>query len=291
MKYAFISSARGQHSVRRLCKVLGITAQAYYASLVRPESNRSKESRKLADRIEVIFYENRRCYGVKRIHDALNDDGIRCGKVRVSKLMKARNLEAKGKKKFRVTTDSEHKHSVAPNILARNFTPERPNQVWAGDITYIWTNEGWVYLAVFLDLFSRKVVGWATSKRLTTSFVLLAFERACARRSPSNELLVHTDRGSQYASQLFRKMLAENNSILSMSRRGNCWDNAVVESFFSRLKVELIHGERFTSRSHLERELFDHIERFYNQRRKHSFLENISPLMYENRYYQEAQAA
>jgi len=179
----------------------------------------------------------------------------------------------------------------APNILGRNFTPERPNQVWAGDITYIWTSEGWVYLAVFLDLFSRKVVGWATSKRLTTSFVLLAFERACARRKPSAELLVHTDRGSQYASRLFRKMLAENNSVLSMSRRGNCWDNAVVESFFARLKVERIHGEKFISRSQLERELFDHIERFYNQRRKLSFLENVSPLMCGNNYYQEAQAA
>jgi putative transposase len=273
-----------------MCEVLGVTRGGYYASLHRSESQRSRENRKLADRIEVLFYENKRRYGVKRIQDALRDYGIRYGKQRVSKLMKARNLEAKGKKRFRVTTDSKHKFPVAPNVLDRNFAPEKPIQVWVGDITYLWTAEGSMYLAVFIDLFSRRVVGWATSKSLTTSFVLLAFERACARRKPTDELLVHTDRGSQYASHLFQKMLSENQCILSMSRKGNCWDNAVAESFFARLKVELFQVEIFISRQHLESELFDYIERFVYQRRKHSFLEYLSPLIYESIYKQKALA-
>lgn len=205
--------------------------------------------------------------------------------------MKERKLEAKGKRRFRVTTNSKHSHPVAKNVLERNFSPEKPNQVWAGDITYLWTQEGWMYLAVFIDLYSRRVVGWATSKRLTTEFVLLAFERACARRNATRSLLVHTDRGSQYASHHFRQTLQRGRHTLSMSRKGNCWDNAVVESFFARLKVEMVHGEKFNSRKQLEYELFDYIERFYNQRRKHSFLEYLSPLMYERKYNSETRAA
>lgn len=249
-----------------------------------------KEDRKLGDLIEVIFYEYKRCYGVKRIDETLRDEGKNHGKARISRLMKERGLEAKGKKKFRVTTESEHSRPVADNILDRDFAPEAPNQVWARDITYIWTQEGWMYLAVFLDLFSRKVVGWATSNRLTTSFVLLAFERAIARRNPPDGLLVHTDRGAQYSSQVFRSMLQDGNCTLSMSRKGNCWDNAVVESFFARFKVEAIHGEKFQTRNELESEVFDHIERFYNKRRKHSTLEYLSPQLYEQMYY-EALAA
>jgi transposase InsO family protein len=277
--------------VRLLCRSLGVSEQGYYASLKRPPSARALESQRLGDLVEVTFYENKRRYGVKRIQNVLQDEGIRCGKQRISRLMKERKLEAKGKKRFRVTTNSKHSHPVAENVLERNFSPLKPNQVWAGDITYLWTQEGWMYLAVFMDLYSRRVVGWATSKRLTTGFVLLAFERACARRSPSRSLMVHTDRGSQYASYLFRQMLQRGQHTLSMSRKGNCWDNAVVESFFARLKVEMFHGERFNSRRQLEHELFDYIERFYNQRRKHSFLEYLSPLMYEKIYNSESRAA
>jgi transposase InsO family protein len=273
-----------------LCKALGVSPQSYYASRNRAPSNHAKVDKRLGNVIEVLFYEYKRRYGAKRIHQELKDNGLHHGRKRVSRLMKERELEAKGKKRFRVTTDSKHQYPVAPNVLERNFLPVAPNQVWAGDITYLWTTEGWMYLAVFIDLFSRKVVGWATSKRLTSSFVLLAFERALARRKPPDGLLVHTDRGSQYASELFRKMLLSGNCSLSMSRKGNCWDNAVVESFFARFKVEAIHGEKFQTRKELEFEVFDYIERFYNQRRKHSTLEYLSPNLYEIKY-QEAMIA
>jgi len=267
-----------------------VSQKAYYAFRRRKPSMRKKEDERLADLIEVKFHENKRCYGVKRMREALQDEGKCHGKARVSRLMKERGLEAKGKKKYRVTTDSDHQYPLAANVLDRNFTVEAPDRVWAGDITYIHTQEGWMYLAVFLDLFSRKVVGWSLSKRLTSGFVLKAFERALYRRKPAAGLLVHTDRGVQYASSVFRQILRNGSYRLSMSRKGNCWDNAVVESFFGRFKVEAIHGEVFRTRRELELEVFDHIENFYNKRRKHSTLEYLSPQMYEQKYY-EAQAA
>lgn len=281
MRYAFISENRREYRLRLLCKAMNVTRQGYYVWLKRKPTDRERANSELGDLIESIFHQYKRRYGVKRIQDELKDRGVRTSKRRISRLMRERELETKGKKKFRVTTDSKHKQAIAPNTLNREFAPAVPNQVWAGDITYIWTQQGWVYLAVFLDLFSRKVVGWATSDTLETSFVLLAFERALARRAPGSGLLVHTDRGSQYASNAFKQVLTQGHFELSMSRKGNCWDNSVSESFFARFKVEAIHGETFHTREDLEYEVFDYIERFYNKIRKHSTIEYLSPNQYE----------
>ena len=197
--------------------------------------------------------------------------------------MRKEGLKARGARKFRATTNSKHALPVAANVLERNFNPSAPNQVWASDITYLWTREGWLYLAVFLDLFSRRVVGWAVSKRIDTRLVSMAFLRAIARRSPAPGLLVHSDRGVQYASHEFRQLLSEHAARQSMSRKGNCWDNAVMESFFHSLKVEAIHGLDFQTRKEVEFEVFDYIERFYNPRRRHSKLGYISPMEFEAR--------
>lgn len=198
--------------------------------------------------------------------------------------MRVGNLRAKAGRKYRITTQSEHVYPIAPNTLNRQFDTVRPNEVWVGDITYLWTSEGWMYLAVFIDLFSRMVVGWSLSNRLTGSVVHLAFERACARRSPTSELLIHTDRGCQYAATAFREILSAGNISLSMSRKANCWDNAVAESFFHSFKVEAIHGEIFENRNQLEFATFDYIERYYNRRRRHSTIQYLSPEKYEMLY-------
>ena len=261
-----------------------MSEQGYYAFLKAPESRRKLEDRRLGDQVQMIFAEHKRRYGSPRIRRELRNRAIYCGKNRVARLMKQRQLRAKAARKFRVTTASRHCYPVAANVLDRRFNVSAPNQVWVGDITYLWTTEGWMYLAVFLDLFSRKVVGWALSNRLTGSVVHMAFERACARRKPSAGLLIHTDRGTQYAADAFRKRLSEHRFKLSMSRKGNCWDNAVAESFFHTLKVEAVHGEPVRSRRETEFEVFDYIERYYNQRRIHSSIEYHSPELYERMY-------
>ena len=283
MKYEFISRERVNHKVRRICKVLKVSEQGYYASLRRPESKRSKANKVLGDKIQVKFADHKKRYGSPRIVEELRDDGERCGKHRVARIMNERGLRAKAARKFRVTTQSLHEYPVAPNVLQRNFTTSKPDEVWVGDITYLHTEEGWMYLAVLIDLFSRKVVGWALSSRLTGSVVHLAFERACARRNPSSGLMIHTDRGVQYAAAVFRRMLADKDITLSMSRLGNCWDNAVAESFFKTLKVESIYGERFDTRAQLSGAVFEYIERYYNRRRKHSTIGYHSPEEYERK--------
>jgi transposase InsO family protein len=204
--------------------------------------------------------------------------------------MKERNLRAKAARRFRSTTNSDHAHPVAPNTLNREFSVTAPNQVWVGDITYLQTSEGWMYLAIFLDLFSRKIVGWALSPRLTGTVVHIAFERAVARRKPPPGLLIHTDRGTQYAADAFRKRLSDKHFRLSMSRKGNCWDNAVAESFFHTLKVEAVHREPLLTRRGLELEMFDYIEQYYNRKRKHSTIEYLSPELYERKYDTETEA-
>ena len=284
MKYAFIRTHSAIHSVRKFCEVLEVSEQGYYAYLKAPVNRRQHEDRMIGDRVQVIFGEHQRRYGSPRIRRELRDSGIWCSEKRVARLMKQRHLRAKATPKFRVTTNSEHRHPLAPNTLDRQFRTTAPNQVWVGDITYLWTTEGWMYLAVFIDLFSRKVVGWALSDRLTGAVVHMAFERACARRKPPPGLLVHTDRGTQYAADAFRRRLRAQRCRLSMSRKGNCWDNAVAESFFHTLKVEAIHGEPLRTRSQMEFEMFEYIERYYNRKRMHSSIEYRSPEMYERMY-------
>ena len=208
--------------------------------------------------------------------------GLRCGRYKAGTLMKLAGVEAKQRKKFKATTDSEHQLPVAPNLLNRMFTVTRLNCVWVGDITYIWTSEGWLYLAVVIDLSSRRVVGWSMNKYISRRLVMDALTMAIWRRKPSAGLIFHSDRGSQYCSHDFQKLLKKHGILASMSRKGDCWDNAVAESFFGSLKVEQVFGRQYDSRSAARKEIIDYIEMFYNSRRRHSYLGYLSPLVFEN---------
>ena len=264
-----------------MCRVQEVSTSGYYDWRGRAESQRKKQDRRLVVEIKAIHRQSRQTYGSPRIHDQLKDRGIRCGKKRVARLMQLHGLRAKQTRRFKATTDSKHTLPVADNVLSRQFTPSAPDVVWAADITYIPTRQGWLYLAVVLDLFSRRVVGWSMHKRLDRSLVLDALEMALRGRSPGPGLIHHSDRGSQYASGDYQALLEAQQMISSMSRRGNCWDNAPVESFFSTLKRELVHHRRYQTRAEARAELFEYIEVWYNRRRRHSSLGYQSPAEYE----------
>lgn len=282
MKYAFIEGRKREYPVAMLCRVLGVTFQGYYARRGRPSSARAEANLHLSAKIRIIHAESKEAYGSPRVRDELLDQGVQCGKNRVARLMHAEGLRAKAGRKFRVTTDSSHDKPVAPDLVRRNFSAPAPNKVWVGDITYLWTAEGWLYLAVFIDLHSRMVVGWSIGTRLHASLVTLAFARAVARRRPEPGLIVHTDQGSQYASDAFRRALASAHARQSMGSRGDCYDNAVAESFFHSFKVETIHGLDIETRREMEVQVFEYIERFYNRKRKHSAIGLRSPEQFEN---------
>jgi len=231
--------------------------------------------------IEGIYKASRGTYGSPRIFAELKGLGFKCSKRRVERLMNKNGIRAKTRRKFRVTTDSKHSHPVAPNLLERNFSPDRPNATWAGDITYVWTKEGWLFLAVIIDLFSRQVVGWSMDERITRGLTLNALKMALNRRKPEAGLLHHSDRGSQYACADYQRLLRAHKIICSMSRKGNCWDNAPVESFFHSLKTEMIYWEQFETREEARRKIFEWIEIFYNRQRRHSTLKNLSPVNFE----------
>ena len=268
--------------VKQLCKTLGVSRAGFYAWCQRPESERSWANQALVSRIRVIHAKSRQTYGSPRVHDALKKDGIACGKNRVARLMQGDKIVSVHRRRFKPQcTDSNHEHPVAENVLGQEFSATRPNQKWVGDITYIWTAEVWLYLAVILDLFSRKVVGWATSSRPTAELACRAFEMAVFRRGRPSDLVYHSDRGVQYASFEFRRRLQSLGVTPSMSRRGNCYDNAVAESFFHTLKVEWIRRHRYASRWAAKCMIADYIEEFYNTNRSHSSLGNFSPVEYE----------
>jgi putative transposase len=282
MKYRFIQAHSVQHSVVRLCEALEVSRGGYYGWLSRPESRRLREDRQLSTRIRAVFQRSRGRYGSPRIHAELRSEGIHCGRRRVRRLMNKQGLWARPGRRFKTTTQSSHALPVAPNLLQRQFQMAGPNRGWVGDITYIWTQEGWLYLAVLLDLFSRWIAGWTTSDRLSEELTLGALDQALVQRRPKAGLLNHHDRGSQYASRAYRRKLEEHGITLSMSRRGDCWDNAPAESFFSTLKTELFAGRPAPlSRSQARRELFEYIEVFYNRQRRHSALGYVSPAQYE----------
>lgn len=264
-----------------MCRVLEVSTSGYYDWRARPESRRKKQDRRLAVEIKAIHKESRQTYGSPRIHDELKDRGIHCGKKRVARLMRLHDISAKQTRRFKATTDSKHARPVAENVLARQFTPSAPNVVWAADITYIPTRQGWLYLAVVLDLFSRRVVGWSMHNRLNRSLVLDALKMALRGRSPRPGLIHHSDRGSQYASGDYQGLLQAHQMVCSMSRRGNCWDNAPVESFFSTLKRELVHHRRWQTRAAVRAAIFEYIEVWYNRKRRHSSLGYQSPVQYE----------
>jgi putative transposase len=289
MKYSFIQEHASEHSVVRLCEALCVSRGGYYSWLLRPQSRRDREDRQLLPRIRAAFRESRGRYGSPRIHAELREEGIRCGRHRVARLMRQDRLQARPRRRFKRTTQSAHGHTVAGNELQRQFQVAVPDCCWAGDITYIWTQEGWLYLAVLLDLCSRRIVGWAVSDRLTEELTLKALDQALAHRRPSAGLLHHSDRGSQYSARGYRQRLTRHGLRASMSRRGDCWDNAVVESFFSTLKTELFARQRWPeTREHARRELFEYIEIFYNRKRRHSALGYVSPSRFEENLRAEA---
>lgn len=240
MKYQFVYDHSGQFSVQRMCRVLEVSASAYYAWRGRPESRRVREDRRLLVEIRAVYLAKRQTYGSPRIHAELKALGLRHGEKRVARLMRDNDIRAKQKRKFKVTTDSRHSHPVAPNLLERDFEAVAPNQKWVADITYIQTGEGWLYLAAILDLYSRIIVGWSMSSRMTRRLVLDALEMAVGRRRPGPGLTHHSDRGSQYACGDYQKALIAQGMLCSMSRKGDCWDNAPMESFFHTLKTELV---------------------------------------------------
>ncbi|MFC1614914.1 IS3 family transposase, partial [Gemmatimonadota bacterium] len=246
------------------------------------ESRHALEDKRLLNEIKSIYLDNRKVYGCPRIHDELRKRGIKCGRKRVARLMREDGIHSVARKKFKATTDSKHKYPVADNVLNRRFEQEAPNRVWVADITFVWTREGWLYLAALMDLFSRMVVGWAMDERITRHLVISALRMAVVRRKPAGvELLHHSDRGSQYASGEYQKVLAANEMRCSMSRRGNCYDNSPMESFFGTLKKELIYLKEYQTRDEARQSIFEYIEVFYNRRRSHSTLGNQSPSEYE----------
>lgn len=267
-----------------MCEVLEVSRSGFYAWRSRPESERSKHHRELIEEIEEIHSDrDMKSYGSPRVHRELVERGKSCCLNTVARLMSKNGLAARTRKKFRVTTDSSHELPLAENVLNREFEQEKPDRVWLADITYLWTREGWLYLAVVLDSCSRKVVGWSMSHRMEKSLVMDALRMALGRRRPdqAEPLMHHSDRGSQYASHEFQKLLREHNITCSMSRKGNCWDNAMMESFFATLKKERIHHELFDTRDAARQSVFEYIELFYNPVRRHSALGYMSPEEFE----------
>jgi transposase InsO family protein len=262
--------------------MLGVSRAGYYRWLSRSESIRKIENRLLLFEIRAAHRASRGSYGSPRVHSELSDRGVLCGKNRVARLMRVNNIRAKQRRKFKATTDSKHSLPVAENVLGRNFEAKRPNEKWVTDITYIPTKEGWLYLAVIIDLYSRLIVGWGMGERLAQVLVMDALKMALLRRNPSRGLLHHSDRGSQYAGDDYQNILAERGIICSMSRKGDCYDNAVAESFFHTLKTELVRHRSYETRSQAKADLFEYMEVFYNRKRRHSSLGYKSPAEYEN---------
>ena len=283
MRYRAIQEHDRRFSIRLMCRALAVSAAGYYAWRTRPESHRSVCNRALLSEIRVIHRELRETYGSPRIWNALCQQGHGVGKHRVARLMRQDGLRAKTVKRWRATTQSNHRLPMAENILNRQFTVEAPNRVWAGDITYVWTAEGWLYLAVVLDLYSRAVIGWAMGARLTGDLAQDALTMALQHRTPTTGLLHHSDRGSQYAATRYQQLLTTHGLTPSMSRRGNCWDNACVESFFGTLKRELVYHRQYRTRDEATQDIFEYIEVFYNRLRRHSTLGYHSPAEFEAR--------
>jgi putative transposase len=282
VRFAFIQAEKARHEVSLLCEVLQVSRQGFYAWRGRKPCQRKRRDAHLGGRIHQVFQGSDRTYGSPRVLRDLQADGVQTSRKRIARLMRERGLVARPRpRRFVRTTDSRHGYGVADNVLARNFKPEGPNRAWATDITYIDTRQGWLFLAVVLDLYSRKVVGWAMGRRIDRTLVLAALQMAIITRNPAAGLVHHSDRGVQYACHDYQRVLADAEMVPSMSRTGNCWDNAVAESFFSTLKHELVHRRDFASHDEARAALFHYIEGFYNRRRRHSALGFMSPEEYE----------
>jgi len=276
-----IQRHEGEHEVAHMCRLLEVSRSGYYDRRTREPSARVRADSLLVDGIRRLYKENKGRAGSPRITEQLRTEGQSVGKNRVARLMRAEELRAKAARKYKATTNSNHNLPVAPNLLEQDFTAMAPNQKWVSDITYIATDEGWLYLAVVLDLYSRIVVGWAMSERMTAALVCDALHMALWRRKRPENVIVHSDRGSQYCSGDYQKLLKDNGLVCSMSKKGDCYDNAAMESWNHSLKVEAIHGERFVTRQSAKEQVFEYIEVYYNRRRLHSRLGYLSPEEFE----------
>lgn len=283
MKYAFISEYKATYSIILLCHVLEVSPRGYYDWLRRSDSSRKAENKLLLDEIKQIFKANREVYGAPRIHEELLERGYKCSLNRVARLMREAGIVPKTIKKFRITTDSRKSRYPAKNLLRQDFSADRCDEKWVADVTYIPTREGWLFLAAVLDLYSRRIIGWSMSDRLTSKLAQDALQNAIDLRQPESEVIVHSDRGKEYYASDYQALLASNDLICSMSRKGNCYDNATMESFFHSLKVEQVHHDNYRTRQEARSVIFDYIEVFYNRQRRHSSLGYKSPINFEEK--------
>lgn len=281
MRYQFILAEKANYPTAVLCRVMRVARSGYYSWLKRGQSIYRKGYEELTELVREIHVSSGQTYGTRRIAAALRLLGYDCGRTKARTLMRLAGVSARRRHRFKVTTHSRHNLPVAPNLLDREFTVDRPNSYWVSDITYIWTNEGWLYLSVVVDLFSRQVVGWSINSRITKELVTGAFEMAIWRRRPEPGLIFHSDRGSQYCSNDFQKLLKASGAVSSMSRKGNCWDNAPAESFFASLKKDRIYYTSYITREEAKRDIVDYLEMFYNSNRLHSSLGYVSPRQFE----------
>jgi transposase InsO family protein len=288
MRYRFVAAERAAFPVRTLCRIVGLAVSGFYAWLRRGPGRRREGERRVGERIAAIFEASRRTYGSPRVHAELRAEGVRVGRKRVARLMREAGLAVARRRRVPRTTDSRHDHPVAPNLLDRAFAAGRPDTVWLADISYIPTGEGWLYLAAVKDLATREIVGWSMADHLRAELACDALRMALQRRQPPPGLVHHSDRGVQYACKDYRAVLARHGIAQSMSRRGDCWDNAPMESFFGSLKSELVHRTSFPTREAAKRAIFEYVEAFYNRRRRHSGLGFLTPAQ---AYAQMAKAA
>jgi putative transposase len=287
MKYQFIKDNCYDFNLRRMTKVLTVSTSGYYQFRKGIPSSHEKEDERLLTMIKKIYDESRQTYGSPRVHAELQAQGEQCSRKRVARLMRAAGLMAKMEKRFKVTTKVNKKAKAAPNLLQQDFSAALPNKKWVSDITFVSTQEGWLYVAAILDLFSRRVIGLSMSDRITTDLILAALEQAITHRQPTEKCVHHSDRGCQYTSDDFQKTLVLENMIASMSGTGNCYDNAAMESFFHTLKTEHIYFENYETREEAKQSIFEYVEVFYNRKRRHSTLGYLSPEAFENQWKEQ----
>jgi putative transposase len=291
VRYPFIKEQQEFFSLSALCRAMQVCRCGFYAWRKRAKSAHQIQDETLTEQIKSVYQESKETYGSPRICADLKEAGIPCSQKRIARLMRLSKISALRRKRFVVTTDSDHKMPIAENLLDRTFEVQTPDTRWTADITYLWTGQGWLYLAVILDLFSRRIVGWAMDQTIDRALVLSALNMALVGRKPVSDLLCHSDRGSQYASGDYQKRLKEVGIVCSMSRRGNCWDNAPTESFFAGLKKEMVYRTRFETRDQARSAVFSWIEVWYNRKRRHSTLGYLSPEAFERKHQQQQAAA
>lgn len=283
VKFAFILVEKALYPITVLCNVLGVSPSGFHAWRARPAAPRVRGDAVLAAQVTAVHNRSRKTYGSPRVHAELRAKGVCVGRKRVERLMRENGPEGRRKRRFRKTTDSKHPHPIAPNVVARDFKAAAPNKTWVTDVTAIWTLEGWLYLAAVLDLFSRRVVAWAASTTNDTALALHALQKGLNSRRPDWGLVHHSDRGSPYASAAYRTALDHHGITASMSRKGDCWDNAVAESFFATLRAELVDHQRYVTHEAATASIGDYIDNFYNVERRHSFLDYLNPIEFELR--------